>query len=203
MISNIKPDRKLLTKQFMILGTISVVFLLIALLFQILVPLDPKVTYSDASEVIWPIAFVVILLIWVLSVPLNILWINNLDYSIESERITIRKGILSKIQQNIPFRAVTDFQLHRSLYDRFLGIGSIRIQTAGQSQTPTGYEANMAGLINYEKLLNMLRIELQKVHTNPESKTDSSENSVIEELLAEVKEIRKIIEKDRKWDFCY
>ena len=57
---------------------------------------------------------------------------------------------MTKIQQNIPYRAITDYILHRSIYDRMLGLASIRIQTAGQIQTPTGYEGNLAGLPNWD-----------------------------------------------------
>ena len=93
-----------------------------------------------------------------------VLWIKNLAYVIEEDRITVHKGILTKIQQNIPYRAITDFMLHRSLHDRFLGIGAIRIQTAGQTQTMTGYEGQLAGLVQWNDLLQQLREKVKKLH---------------------------------------
>ena len=48
-----------------------------------------------------------------------------------SEDVTAgHKGILTKVQKNIP----------------------IRIQTAGQTQTPTGYEGNIARIVDWEGL---------------------------------------------------
>ncbi|MBI9072036.1 MAG: PH domain-containing protein [Melioribacteraceae bacterium] len=201
MNTRIMPDRKLLVKQFMVIGSVSGLILFIGLLLQILIPLDPKVSYNQAGSIIWPIVLGVILLLWIISVPLNILWIKNLSYSIETDRIIICKGILSKIQQNIPFRAITDFQLHRSLYDRFLDIGSIRIQTAGQSQTPTGYEANLAGLLSYDDIFEKLKSKLDKLHSTTEPGNEISnlpESTIIKELLEEVKEIRKFLEVNKK-----
>ena len=118
-------------------------------------------------------------------------------YSIEEERITIYKGILTKMQQNIPYRAITDFMLHRSLYDRMLGLASIRIQTAGQTHSPTGYEGNLAGLINGDNLLGELRERVQKYlpamkeSILPENEDLISSQQFLQEILKELQAIRK------------
>lgn len=149
----IKPNKKLFIKQLYVLLTISFLVLLVAAILQIAIPLDPKVSASNVAVILWPITFGVIILFWLISAPIIKLWINNLSYYIDEDRITIHKGILSKIKQNVPYRAITDFQLHRSLYDRFLGIASIKLQTAGQSPTATGFEAKLSGLIDWDDLL--------------------------------------------------
>ena len=97
------------------------------------------------------------LVMWLIAVPILVLWHKHLSYAIEPERIVIRKGILSRIQQNIPFSMVTDFRLQRSLYDRALGIGSIQVQTAGQGVTGAGYEGKLAGLADWDDLHEDLR----------------------------------------------
>ena len=121
--------------------------------------------------VLWPITLGLILIMWAITAPIVALWIRNLTYVIEEDRITIHKGILTKIQQNIPYRAITDFMLYRSLYDRFLGIGAIRIQTAGQSQTVTGYEGQLTGLLEWDDLLQQLREKVRKLHPVAEAVT--------------------------------
>ncbi|OPX33911.1 hypothetical protein B1H10_04785 [candidate division KSB1 bacterium 4484_188] len=103
------------------------------------------------------------------------------------DRITIHKGILTKVQQNIPYRSITDFILHRSLYDRFLGLASIRVQTAGQSTTATGYEGNVAGLLNWEPLIQDLRGRVKSVLTHlPMEDT-------LQNILEEVRVLRKLV----------
>lgn len=160
----IKPDKKLLTKNWYVLLTISAFLLLTAVIFQVLLPLKPALNAGDVAEVLWLIYGGVVLSMWIISVPIIRLWIKNLSYYIEEDRITIHKGILTKVQQNIPYRAVTDFQLHRSLYDRFLGIGSVKIQTAGQSHAESGYEGQMSGLLEWDKLHQQLRDKLKTMH---------------------------------------
>ncbi|MFC2084491.1 PH domain-containing protein, partial [Bacteroidota bacterium] len=177
---------------------------IIGLILQITVPLGEKVNHSEVATIVWPIIAVIILLTWIISIPITHLWIKNLAYLIEEERITINKGIISKIQQNIPYRAITDFMLHRSLFDRILGIGSIRIQTAGQSVTPTGYEGYLSGLIEWGKLLQELRSRVREYHTEPSAvaqpsvtKTDGSEDR-LSLILEELKQIRELIERNIK-----
>lgn len=191
----IKPNKKLLAKQWYILLTISFLVLIVGLILQLTIPLDPKITSSQVASILWPIILGVILLMWLISAPLVSLWIKNLTFYIEDERVTIHKGIISKIKQNVPYRAITDFQLHRSLYDRFLGIASIKIQTAGQSPTATGYEAKLSGITDWDNLLEMLRAKVKMLYpsssdmiNNYEVETDQN---ILKEILLELKEIRK------------
>jgi uncharacterized membrane protein YdbT with pleckstrin-like domain len=197
----IRPHKNLVTKLYFVLLTISVVLALLGLILQILIPLDPRVTSGQVASILWPIILGIIILKWAIAVPLIILWVKNLSYFIEEDRISIKKGILTKVQQNVPYRAVTDFLLHRSLYDRYLNIGTIQIQTAGQSRTPTGYEGQLSGLVDWDNLHQQLRAKLKKLHLVAESIT-TAENIIpvtgdkkLDEILAELKAIRKVLER--------
>ncbi len=206
MENTIKPDKKLFTKTVWVLLTVSAFVLAGVSIVHTIIYIangDP-----NAPKVIWIIAVIAILVMWLIVYPIVILWIRNLSYLIQEDRITIHKGILTKTHQNIPYRSITDFILQRSLYDRILGIGSIRIQTAGQSQSATGYEGNMAGLIEYEKLHNQLREKLRMLHPISESLTTNepvegprkagtqkSMEQILEQMLDELKAIRKNTEK--------
>lgn len=198
----IKPHRKLYTKQWLILLTLSFFVAIIAFLLQLLLPLDKTVDPAELAAILWPITAAVIALLWIVLAPILALWVKNLKYFIEEDRVIIHQGILTKVQKNIPFRAVTDFILHRSLYDRFLGIGSIRIQTAGQTQSPTGYEGNIAGIMNWAELHQNLRNIIKTLHPLPaalgvsEKVTETTKGDVLREILEELKAIRKAVEKD-------
>ena len=195
----IKPNKKLFTKQLYVLLTISFLVLLVAVILQITIPLNPKVSASDVAAILWPIVFSVIFLLWLISAPIIKLWIKNLSYYIDEDRITIHKGILSKIKQNVPYRAITDFQLHRSLYDRFLGIASIKLQTAGQSPTATGFEAKLSGLIDWDNLLEQLREKVKRLYpssvTLETTNSIANDNALLEKILEELKGIRNTLEK--------
>ncbi len=196
----IKPDKKLFIKQLFVLLTISIFVVIVALILQLLIPLKQTISSNQAAVIIWPITIGSLLLMWIISIPIIYLWIKNLCYFIEEDRVTIYKGILTKQQQNIPYRAITDFALRRSLYDRFLGIGSIRIQTAGQGQPTPGYEGQLSGLLDWENLHQELRNKLSTYEHHIDAKTVSGQESfqgdktdlIVEELRA----IRKVLEKN-------
>jgi uncharacterized membrane protein YdbT with pleckstrin-like domain len=197
----IKPDKKLVTKQWGILIVISCLVLMIALLLQLLLPLSEDVTSGDVSALVWPIAGGVILGLLVIVGPILVIWVKNLSYLIDEEKVTIHKGILTKVQKNIPYRAITDFIVNRSIFDRILGIASIRIQTAGQSQTPTGYEGNIAGMVDWEEWHMTLRERLKRLHPISESLAtrepipSTTERDLLAQILNELKAIRKAVEK--------
>lgn len=196
----LKPDPKLLTKQWLFLLSLSFWIAVFALTLQLLIPLGEE-TPAEVAAILWPITGGVIVLLWIIAAPLIVLWIRNLTYHIGEERITIHRGILTKIQQNIPYRAITDFMVHRSLFDRFLGIGSIRVQTAGQSASPTGYEGQLAGLLEWQALHEQLRARL-KLHDAsvasgiPEVEAAVAGDAAIEmQILEELRAIRRALER--------
>ena len=201
MEQTIKPDKKLVTKQWGILLVLASLVILIALLFQLLLPLSDDVTSEEVSALVWPIAGGVIFVLMVIVGPILVIWVKNLSYIIGEEKITIHKGILTKVQKNIPYRAITDFIVNRSIFDRFLGIASIRIQTAGQSQTPTGYEGNVAGMLDWKGLHQTLRDRLKRLHpvsealATREPASSAIERDLLIQILNELKAIRKAMEK--------
>ena len=195
----IRPDKKLITKSWLTLVSLSIVIVLFACLMHIIPTLDSDIDIAQFSFYLWRIVIVTIILMWIIAAPIMILWIKNLSYFIESDKIVIKKGILTKIKQNIPFRMVTDFMLERTLYDRWLGIGSIKIQTAGQTQNATGYEGKLAGLINWDELHEKLRSDLTESRSSTKEISESPKvnESALENILIELKKISNILEKGK------
>ncbi|MDA3814635.1 MAG: PH domain-containing protein [Candidatus Cloacimonetes bacterium] len=195
----IKPDKKLITKSWLTLITISILIVLLACALYIIPALDNDVEFTEFSYYLWWIVIGLILLMWIITAPIMILWIKNLSYFLEADKIVIKKGILTKIKQNIPFRMITDFMLERTLYDRWLGIGSIKIQTAGQTQNATGYEGKLAGLTNWDELHEKLRSDLSEARASTKeiSKSSKLDEGALENILIELKKISSILEKGK------
>ena len=199
---NIKPDSKLMSRIH--LNYLTAVFFtcLFSIVTSILVYF-----FADPSEVdhvitvTWVATGGISILVWIILTIIASLWVKNLSYSIECDRVTIHKGIIAKIQQNIPYRAITDFQLYRSFWDRVLGIGSIRIQTAGKHTGGTGFEGVLSGLLDYEDLHLQLRAKLTKLHptadmaTGVQSRSAAPDSDVSYQMLEELRAIRKSLER--------
>ena len=200
MEQSIKPDPKYFSKSIWILVTVSGVFILIGAILHLIFALTP--VEPIAIPITWICVAGSIILSWIISYPIIVYWIRNLEYVIYEDRVCIHKGILTKKVQNIPFRAITDFALVRTLYDRALGIGSVKIQTAGQSsQSGSLYEGSLSGLKDYESLHADLRSRIRKLHPGSDTVTTvetpkQEAGSTLEEILREVREIRKSLRKE-------
>lgn len=192
----IEPDRRWLTKQYLVLATVTLLLALVAGATHLPIVLAAdEVDTGLVAAIVWGVAGGLTVLLWAIFVPALILWFRNLEFVIESDKIVIRKGILTKIQQNIPLTMVTDFRLQRTLYDRALGIGSIQIQTAGQSATGTGYEGKLAGLEDWENLHEDLRSRIRSDgHRDKESAPATDMGAAI---LDELRHIRRVLETTR------
>lgn len=196
----LKPDKKLFLKQVYIFLTVAVIVAAAGLILQLLIPLGNP-TPGEVAGILWLIIGGVILLFMIIGLPVSYLWIKNLSYVIEDERVKIYKGIITKMQQNIPFRMVTDFMLHRSLYDRLLGIGRIMIQTAGQSQSASGYEGSITGLTNWEEIYNELRDRLREVKEDSSSQAVRDDekslgsNELLRKILSELRNLNQKLSK--------
>lgn len=194
MEQSFRPDKKYFKKVIWMQLTISLSLIILIAIIHLIIKLTNG--NIEAAYIIWLIGTLCILLMWIISTAISYLWIMNLEYIVHEDRVKINKGILTKTQQNIPFRAITDFALERTIYDRILGIGSIKIQTAGQSHTATGYEGKFGGLLEYDKWHSELREKVKSLHPISESITISetakrSDTAILEQVLIELKEIRK------------
>ena len=195
MEKSLKPDRNYLIKGIWIFITISAITVLIISIIHLIIFLANG--DQRAILILWISTFATLFAMWAIGYPLLNLWFKNLEYMVYEDRVTVHKGILTKTKQNIPFRAITDFALVRTLYDRYLGIGSIKIQTAGQHiSSGSQYEGNLAGLVNYDQLHSELRDKLKILHPVSESVAAKEtvkipEGDVLKEILYELREIRK------------
>lgn len=197
---DLQPDiKKLMRREIYTLLTITTVILIIFSTIQVLVvTLNPDAHHVEFIRYGWPWVGGGLLALWLITPGLLYLWIKNLKYLIEDERLVIHKGIITKKNVSIPYSAVTDFTLSRSLYERWLGIGTILIQTAGQSTQPSGYEGKLEGLVKFEALHETLRAKIKAFRRGKQeeisplgSDTSLNDSAVLKSILEEVKRIGK------------
>ena len=187
MNTSIKPDKLYFKKQIYILLLVTVIVYIFFIPFCLFI-LDEK----DSGSLILILGSIGWLVLCFFILFFSKLWINNLSYIIKDSSITIYKGIFTKIEQNIPDNKVTDFVLYRDLFDRFLGMGSIKVQTAGASGQ-SGFEGVLNGILDYEKVHTNLREKLVSTQTSTESvkSTNVSNEAVLVDILSELKDINK------------
>ena len=198
----IKPDLgRLMRREIYTFLTISAVIIICFLIIQALVVnLDPEVTNAEFVKNVWSWVAGVLIVAWIIIPWFQYLWIINLKYIVYDGRIMIQKGILFKKNVSIPYTAITDFTLSRSLYERWLEIGTLLIQTAGQGAQAGGHEGRLEGLVDFESIHDTLRAKVKACRGSQAEKalatSVDAEANVLEAILEEVKRIgRKLDQK--------
>ena len=188
-MTSLKPDKIYFKKQIYIsvLATVIVHIFFIPFCLFALGKQDSGSLVLIIGSICWFVLCFVFLFFYKL-------WINNLSFVIKDSSIAIFKGIFTKVEQNIPNSKVTDFVLYRDLLDRFLGIGSIKVQTAGASGE-SGFEGVLDGILDYNEVHKNLRDKLIGVQSPTLEKfsknTTTSDDLILQDILNELKDINK------------
>ena len=195
----LKPDLgRLMRREIYTFLTITTVIVICTLIVQALVViLDSEVTNDEFVKYVWSWVAGFLIAGWVIVPWFQYLWIINLKYVVDDERLVIHKGILFKKSVSIPYSAITDFTLARSLYERWLEIGTLLVQTAGQGAQAGGHEGRLEGLVEFETLDTELRAKIKVYQGNLRGAKPAppevveGDDAVLISILEEVKKINR------------
>jgi membrane protein YdbS with pleckstrin-like domain len=153
------------------------------------------------------------------TIGLNLLWLvpalaltpvyfNSLEYSVKAEsgssmpEVYSKQGIIAVTRRHIPFRTITNISSKAGPFDRLFNIGTVDIETAGNSGAQKGPETALQGLVFYEEVRDFILRELRRfkepyvVGTEGSvvaSKSTTEATGADGEMLATLKEIRDLL----------
>ena len=143
------------------------------------------------------------------------IYIRSFEYSVLGKsgetmpEIYVKKGLINITRKHVPFRTITNIQSVAGPFDRLFGIGSIEVETAGGSGSALqSAEEKLEGLTFYEELRDFILMELRKfkdpyvtgtevVHPEEEP-VPRVEDSLEDEILLVLREIRDLLKKDKE-----
>ena len=144
------------------------------------------------------------------SLAVNLAWVvpgwflaqayyRSLEYRILEDEVIVRVGVWTKSVKHVPYRTVTNLKVKRGVLDRHLGIGTLDIQTAGMSGA-TSAEESLLGLCNYQAAYEHVASALRRYRgvmptAGPGEELAVSESTALAEILAEVRAIRRHLER--------
>lgn len=170
------------------------------------------------SENLWltlNVWYLIITAIWLIPALIIVpIYLRSIEYSVISEEgttsreIFVKKGIINITRKHVPFRTITNISSRAGLFDRLFGIGAIEIETAGYSGTTQSAEEKLEGITFYEELRDFILRELRKfkdpyvtgteiVHP-VEQPFSQSDESIEDEILLVLREIRDLLRKERE-----
>jgi membrane protein YdbS with pleckstrin-like domain len=124
---------------------------------------------------------------------------RSLSYEIGDEQVIVRQGVLTRAVKHVPYRTVTNITVKRGLIDRWLGLGTLEIQTAGVSGTQQA-EQSLVGLADPDEVYALVVGQLSRFRgamapTQAEEEAPSGVDETLAALLAEVRAIREMLEQ--------
>jgi len=140
----------------------------------------------------------------ILMVPI-LLWIpafyNSLEYIIDSDTVTMRKGVFWRERVIVPYTKITNIDVTQGPIQRMLNIGTIYIQTAGAGGTQ-GAQAELT-LLGVRDLQGLKDTIMERVRGYTISRPEEVKKEVVEEsdsrtlrrMLKELTAIREVLEK--------
>jgi len=163
-----------------------------------------KAEFNPKVKSYWMLVWAIFLFVTVAGIPLLILlfllggWITQKHLSkmkceLTEKFLKVEKGVMTKVEKNIPLDQITDLGMVQGPVMRFFGLKEISVETAGQSGT--GALVKLVGIIDVEDfrdsvlkqrdLLIQSRNQIQTVEAQPESENQP----VLDDILKTLKKI--------------
>jgi len=131
------------------------------------------------------VATLFILPITILVLLPNLFKYRSLRYRFDEEGISMAWGILFRREINLTYRRIQDIHVTRNLFQRWMGLASVAIQTASGSATP---EMTIEGILEVDGLRDFLYSKMRGARG--ESAPVSTESEPVDEVLQLLHEIR-------------
>jgi len=196
-----KPSPKYLGKLRLVITIIALLILASGVLLGWLMSLDKSIGASGFRIVVI-ITAILDAIWWVPGMLLTGPYYRSLSYEVQDDEVIVHVGIWTKSVKHVPYRTVTNLTAKRDILDRWLGLGTLDIQTAGMSGQ-TGAEEKLAGLPDVQEVYEMVATALRRFRgamapttTEVEAEPAMASAGVLNEILAEVRAIRQALEAD-------
>jgi len=117
-------------------------------------------SFDPTLKLYWLIQGVWILLVTMVGAPLLPFWLlglgqlfsskayDRLECELTTRSLHLRKGWMFRVERTIPLDKIQDLAMHEGPILRWLGLSSIRVETAGQSGGQGGSDATLVGIVD-------------------------------------------------------
>ncbi len=192
-----QPDTRLYTKIKVEIALFIVIFLLILVISAIAVA-------PDEVLVIIGIFFLVGVILYLIISQVVKLYLNSINYQVTDNEVLVNKGVITKTNKIVPFRTITNIELHRGPFDRIFDLATIDVQTAGSTRPNSGPEEKLIGLNveNAQEIKDLIQSKIKYIQGTPATSLDPDfpldNDNVVKLLVNEIIIIRKLLESKFK-----
>ena len=144
--------------------------------------------YSLAANVGFPFAFL----------PLYFRYIT-LRYRFDKEGVSVSHGLLWRRETYLTYARIQDIHVSRNIFERWLGLGAVQIQTASGSSSA---EESIVGVREFNEIRNFLYARMRghklKAHEESTSTQSVSPDEMLKGIRDELRAIRELVETTKR-----
>lgn len=121
---------------------------------------------------------------------------HTLRYRFDAEGIGVSYGLLFRHESYVTYARIQDIHLSRGLIERWLGMGTVQIQTAAGSSSP---EVSIVGLREHNELRDFLYMRMRgyKVEVKPAERPADGTVEMLTAIRDELRALRQALEQRR------
>lgn len=175
-------------------ATALLMFLLIGIAGAAFAPGDFSIL-GISKQGILPIVAAIAVIGWVAAYISIKLTFDHFTYELGGRDIVIREGLFTRKTTVIPYVMIQDISSERTPLERFFGLATLEIETAGSSRIAS--ETLLPGIANKDALIAeiMLKVTSAKgVSAQNGQHTASSTERLLEDILKELKTLTSKLE---------
>lgn len=143
-----------------------------------------------------------------IGVGVNLVWLipalllaepyyETFQYEIQDDEVIVRAGIITHSVKHVPYRTITNLEVRRDPFDRLLGFGALRIQTAGMSGQ-SGAEETLSGLPNVDDVYQTVVAALRRYRgALPPTQAGEEITGAAADLLSQTDTLAAILQEVR------
>ena len=151
--------------------------------------LNLYIIYSALSNVMFPIVFL----------PLYFHYVT-LRYRFDQEGVSVSSGFLWRREAYLTYARIQDIHVSRNIFERWLGLGTVQIQTASGSASA---EESIVGVREFNEIRNFLyaRMRGHRLKGREESAAppqSGGADDVLRSIRDELRAIRESLESRRR-----
>jgi membrane protein YdbS with pleckstrin-like domain len=217
----IRPSRSFLWKNYYIFALIFVIFtiafVIMLFMFDFFIG---SLLAEDRREILYQAFYWLGILyfgIWTIITICYVIglyfYIKSMEFIVHGHEIVVKKGLINKSEKHVPYRTVTHIDMRAGPFDRLFNIGTVEIQTAGGKHTlDEQAEEKLEGIKIYREVRDYILTQLRQFQASDGSRAPitkimeerkskisiTSEITVPQQMLAELKEIKSLLSKELK-----
>ncbi len=132
---------------------------------------------------------------WFLLVGLPLFFkFKTLAYRFDDEGVSMSWGLMWRREIHLTYARIQDIHVSRGLFERWLGLATIQIQTASGN---VGAEMSLLGIRDHDTVRNFLYSKMRGARLQDEAPSDASPEGLLVQIRDELRGLRHDLSSER------